>query len=282
MTRTGLSPRLGSHIQEPFATLHPLDAQTNGVVDGGFVRVTSRHGAAILRAHVSDAQRCGEIFAPIHWSAETSSNGRIGALVQPATDCFSGQPELKATATRAEPMTFRQEGFIITRHPLVLPPEIWSARISLDQAYGFSIATDSSAEKIAELITTQIGPCAHLEYHDAARGDCRIAFLADGILKACLFVSSGQQKPDWGAIKLLFRENDLDANTRRLLLSGCDASGLSDQGPTICACFGISLHAIRDLVTSGRAKSTEEIGAVLKAGTNCGSCVPELRRLIKQ
>ena len=83
-------------------------------------------------------------------------------------------------------------------------------------------------------------------------------------------------------MKTLFRSEDLDLNARRLLLSGCDASGLADQGPTVCACFGVSLHAIRVLVTSGQATSPEDIGAILKAGTNCGSCVPELRRLIKQ
>jgi len=28
--------------------------------------------------------------------------------------------------------------------------------------------------------------------------------------------------------------------------------------------------------------SAEDIGAVLKAGANCGSCVPELKRLLTQ
>ena len=34
MTRSGRSPRLGSHLPEPFVEIHPDDAAAAGVVDG--------------------------------------------------------------------------------------------------------------------------------------------------------------------------------------------------------------------------------------------------------
>jgi NAD(P)H-nitrite reductase large subunit len=45
------------------------------------------------------------------------------------------------------------------------------------------------------------------------------------------------------------------------------------------ACFGVKSQAILSAIADG-ARSTEAIGAQLNAGTNCGSCLPELRRMI--
>ena len=97
MTRTGLSPRLASHLAEPFVEIHPDDAFPLGLRDGDFARVTTRYGSAILKANVTPAQRKGSLFVPIHWSDTNASSARIGEMVNPATDPFSGQPEAKAT-----------------------------------------------------------------------------------------------------------------------------------------------------------------------------------------
>ena len=48
----------------------------------------------------------------------------------------------------------------------------------------------------------------------------------------------------------------------------------------ICACFGVGLDVIREALASGRRANVEEIGTALRAGTNCGSCLPELRRIV--
>jgi assimilatory nitrate reductase catalytic subunit len=49
----------------------------------------------------------------------------------------------------------------------------------------------------------------------------------------------------------------------------------------VCACFGVGRDTICNAIAAG-ARSAGEIGAKLKAGTNCGSCIPELKRLIAQ
>ncbi|MNL51243.1 Nitrate reductase [compost metagenome] len=65
--------------------------------------------------------------------------------------------------------------------------------------------------------------------------------------------------------------------SRLALLSGRSPGG-TDPGPTVCACFGVGLNAIRAAFEAGAA-TAEEIGAQLRAGTNCGSCLPEIRRI---
>jgi assimilatory nitrate reductase catalytic subunit len=57
--------------------------------------------------------------------------------------------------------------------------------------------------------------------------------------------------------------------------------GLVSAGPIVCACFGVGRTTICAAIAAG-AQSAAEIGARLNAGTNCGSCIPELKRLIAQ
>jgi assimilatory nitrate reductase catalytic subunit len=66
-----------------------------------------------------------------------------------------------------------------------------------------------------------------------------------------------------------------------MLLSGKSAGGLASSGPVVCACFGVGRNTICDAIAAG-AGAVAEIGVQLKAGTNCGSCIPELKRLIAQ
>jgi NAD(P)H-nitrite reductase large subunit len=51
-------------------------------------------------------------------------------------------------------------------------------------------------------------------------------------------------------------------------------------GPIVCACFSVGLATIRATIQSGTATSVEAIGQALRAGTNCGSCLPELKRIV--
>jgi assimilatory nitrate reductase catalytic subunit len=64
-----------------------------------------------------------------------------------------------------------------------------------------------------------------------------------------------------------------------MLLSGKSSEGTAATGPIVCACFGVGRGTICETIVAG-ARTTAEIGAKLKAGTNCGSCIPELKRLI--
>src|SRR6201747_1496002 len=110
MTRTGISPRLSQHLPEPFVEIHPGDAARAGVADGDFARVTTDYGQCTLKVVVSERQPRGRLFAPIHWSAENASAARVGALVGPFTDPFSGQPENKATPATFEAYDYAQRG----------------------------------------------------------------------------------------------------------------------------------------------------------------------------
>jgi bacterioferritin-associated ferredoxin len=50
-------------------------------------------------------------------------------------------------------------------------------------------------------------------------------------------------------------------------------------GTTVCACFNVGRNAIQAAIFGG-CRDAPAIGKRLKAGTNCGSCIPELHRMI--
>jgi assimilatory nitrate reductase catalytic subunit len=68
---------------------------------------------------------------------------------------------------------------------------------------------------------------------------------------------------------------------RGRLLAGRLYDGTATEGPRVCACFGITRDAIRHAVVTHRLRNIAEIGVVLGAGTNCGSCVPELEEILR-
>ena len=103
MTRTGKAPRLLRHLFEPYAEIHPRDAARARILDGSLVRLATPFGTMIARAKITQDQRQGCVFVPMHWTGEMSSHGRVNVLVNPATDPVSGQPELKHTPLAIAP-----------------------------------------------------------------------------------------------------------------------------------------------------------------------------------
>jgi assimilatory nitrate reductase catalytic subunit len=279
MTRTGLSPRLGAHLPEPFVEIHPQDAAAIWLRQGDFARLISDHGSCILKVVVSDDQRRGSLFAPIHWSRSTSATC-VGDLVTADTDPHSGQPEAKATPVAIEPAPFAFRGFILSRQPVELPPHTWWSKVALARGHGFLIASNEGPVSWQGMAPRIFGPEPAAEYLDAERGSYRIIRFNAGRIDACLFIGPAQSAPSWDGMRVLFEAPEPPRAERRVLLSGKTADGIADAGALVCACFGVGANAVREAIASGLAANVEEIGKALRAGTNCGSCLPELKRIV--
>src|SRR5712671_6013535 len=283
MTRTGSSPRLGQHLPEPFVEVHPDDAIRFGVADGGFARVVTDYGQCTLKVAVSERQQRGMLFAPIHWSEANASTARVGALVAPFTDPFSGQPENKATPASIAPVEYVFRGFALSRSPLEMPPQapqVWWTRVAVAGGYGYLFADNADLARWQSWLRSVAGDDL-AEYKDLGGGVYRAASFAEGRIETCLFVGPARDAGDWDVVKQLFAADGLSDDQRRMLLSGKSIDGLASAGPIVCACFGIGRTTICDAIAAG-AGSAAQIGVQLKAGTNCGSCIPELKRLIAQ
>jgi assimilatory nitrate reductase catalytic subunit len=280
MTRSGLSPRLANHALEPFVEVHPADAAAIGLADGGFARLRSPYGACVLKVAITEGQQRGSLFAPIHWSDETASSARIGELVTPANDPYSGQPEAKATPAGIEPVQFAYRGFALARAPLALPADTWWARVTVANGIGLLMASNDEPTVWRERTAAMFAAAELAEYLDEPRGVYRMAAFLRGQLVGCLFLGKAEAAPSWDTVKALFEAEALGEIQRRTVLSGKSTDGVADPGPVICPCFGVGLNVILAAIASGAATGVDDIGRALRAGTNCGSCLPELKRIV--
>ena len=283
MTRTGMSQRLCAHSPEPFVEIHPNDAAAADLDDGGFARITTRYGSAILKVSITAGQQSGSIFAPIHWSDATAAHARVGDMVSGATDPLSGQPEAKATPARIERVDYAYRGFALTRRPITLPAGVWFARLAVAGGNGLLLATNDPPATCHDFAVRLMRDGTDFaEYVDQSRDLIRIAAFHSGRLEGVIFVGPAAAPPRWDVVRTLFASAALGESERRVLLSGRSGEGMAETGPLICACFEVGLAAIRDAIVTGAATDVAEIGRALRAGTNCGSCVPELRKILER
>ena len=276
MTRTALSPRLSAHLPEPFLEIHPDDAARAGVAPADLVRLTSPTGTAILRARLTDAVRPGQVFAPMHWTGETAPAARIDALVAAATDPVSGQPESKAGVVAIGRFDAAWYGFAVASRPMALRSEYWALARTWQGFRAELAGITPVADWEAEARRLFVAPDAKAtSIMDAARGAARVVLQEGGVVCGALFVA-----PTPVAVMRDYLAS-VPGTRAEGALTGCPPADTPDPGPVLCACFGVGVNTIVNAVTSGKAPSVDAIGAVLGAGTNCGSCRPEIAALLR-
>lgn len=282
MTRTGDVARLMAHAPEPALDINPADAARFGLVHGGFARITSAWGRAVARVHITSDQNPGAVFLPMHWTDELTVRGSAGRVVNPACDAISGQPELKHTPARVEPVAMRWEGVLFSRRRLRPRGFVYWTRTAVGGGYSYALAGAEPIEEAEILARSLIADPAPVEFRDRARASLRLAaFDASGALSECLLIAAPGALPDREWLAGLFNAGapvtDLD---RRTLLSARASMPGQSQGRIVCSCFGVGEQRILSALREERIGDVAALGRALRCGTNCGSCLPELKDLL--
>ena len=284
MTRTGKVPRLNAHVFEPFVQVQASDAQLYQLQGGGLAMLTSRHGSMLARVQVSEDQRPGSVFVPMHWNDAFAKSARVDALVAPITDPISGQPESKHTPVRVEPYRPAWQGFALSRERLDFADASYCACSRGAGYWRHELAGEALPENWRDWVKQFIADSAGLiEYRDAAMGRYRAACLQDGKLEAVFFIAPDQRLPEREWLSSLFNQAQIESADLAGLLSARPPKGaVSDTGRIICACNSVGEKTILNAIEAQGLDSVEAVGLCLKAGTGCGSCVPEIRRLLER
>lgn len=280
MTRTGLSARLSAHRPEPLVELHPADAARACVKDGDLVCLSSAVGTYVGRAKLTASQRPGDVFVPMHWNDRFAAHSVSGRLIAGHTDPFSGQPESKHCPVSIAPLHTQWSGLLIGAQALE-PDCDWWVRRPLDGAQALELAGTTQKQKTALIAQLdQMFGQDRLEVIDDKRGSSRFAWMRDGHLMAALFLSPEQPDivSEW--IAGLIGGDLSGPGDRAGILAGQAPKGQTAKGRMVCACFQVGLSAIETAIRQQALTSVEAIGAALKAGTGCGSCVPELKAIL--
>jgi len=282
MTRTGRVPRLMQHREFYTVCVNPVDALAVGVEEGALAQVRNGQGSVAALVTVDDAVPAGQVFSPIHWSDQFSANACINRLIPPVTDPVSGQPQLKYARVSLLPVAVAYWGLLLTRTQPDLPALAYWSRIPVPGGFLTLFAvresvqsTDVCHELLARLCRDEQ---RRIQYRDIADGDHREVAVANGqLVHACFIHPQRARLPerDWLAGQLSAGQCDDPAR----LLAGLDP-GTPSRGRLICSCWEIGEREIARAVMAG-ACTVERLGEQLRCGTQCGSCIPELKRLLQ-
>ncbi len=311
MSRSGTVGRLFGHEAEPSIELHPHDLQRLGLADGDLVHVTSRRGSVVLPARASAQLAPAQAFVAMHWGGEfvsgSSSVGEplagVNQLTVPAFCPVSKQPELKHAAVKVlkaelpwrllvlgwhdEPIALRERLRPLMRHfPFACCVPFGRERDGvLFRAAGHEPAPDELLAQLESAFALDGASADLLRYADRRRGQRRsLRLRGDGARATveALLLAGDTRAQSW-LVPLLQESRPAEAYGRFLLMpSATPPPGVAARGRQVCNCFDVAEPEIVAALASTHGTPEQRVAqvqAALGCGTQCGSCVPELRRL---
>ncbi|MFZ2306254.1 MAG: molybdopterin-dependent oxidoreductase [Rhodoferax sp.] len=316
MSRTGTLGRLFGHVAEPCIEMNPQDMAKRQLVEGDLVHVTGKRGSIVVPVQASTTLPLSQTFMAMHWGEEflsgSSSAGErlagVNALTNPAFCPSSKQPEFKHAAIKvlkAElPWSLLGVAWLPADHALQARERLKAlmARFAfasctpfgrersglLFRAAAYDAPDDAVLAEIESLLG--LGSADVLRYADKKRGQRRAIQLlganAAGERQLNAFVLAGDTSAQGWIKTLLQDELPAQAYGRLLLVpSATPPVALQARGKQICTCFNVSETAINAQLASCKGNPVQRLAqlqAALPCGTNCGSCLPEVKRLVLQ
>jgi assimilatory nitrate reductase catalytic subunit len=274
MTRTGLSPRLSKHRPEPLLEINPHDASSFGLSDRGLARISSAKGDAIFRICVTEDQRVGDVYVPMHWTDQFGNTGGSNAVVVGLVDPISGQPGLKKSAVRIAPVDPEWRGFLVSRRKPDIAQNVHWTGSQIPNGWMIELSGYDAIDAASLLPEGD-----KIEAFDAARGTQRYAVRGlDAALEAALYITRSGRLPDrdWIGDQL----GTASAAAPELLAARAMIPQ-ADRGPIICVCYDVGAKTIVQSIKEHQLETVEAVGCALNAGTNCGSCRPAIKALLE-
>ena len=305
MSRTGKVARLFEHVAAPALSMTKVDMARRGLQEGSLVRVRSRRGEVVLPVSGTEELRAGQVFLPMHWGSRFMAGLGINVLTLPTFDPFSKQPELKHAAVQVEKMDLPwhfvamaigepDEAATALARLAKLRTHLSAFEYASVGLFGHSqenvILRAAASVPLSASFVAQIDHILGLNdagdvlhYEDKRRDIGRKIRIKDGKL-AAVRLSGDAAAKDW-LQDWLAQGASVSHLTRMLLApSAKPPQDFTPRGRVICNCLNTSESEIMAQLKSIPMQSAHTLVALqgaLKCGTECGSCLPELRRIIQ-
>ncbi len=319
MSRTGTLGRLFGHVAEPCVELHPADMAELGLSEGQLVQVTSRRGQLLIPAMSHEGMGRQQAYIAMHWGEEAlggvDAHGRrvtgVNALTQPAFCPTSKQPELKHAAVRLSPADLPWKLLAVAWLPADQALSLrellngWMQRFPFTACVPFGREPDeqgrvgllfraaspapidgATLDELAELMG--IGGASVMRYDDPKQGQQRrmqVEQTEQGRRLRAFLMVGDLASEKW--IRPLLQDDLPVDELGSALLSPGDAPPIAtaNRGKQVCTCFNVSDIAIVEVLGRCAGSADQRLANLqgeLRCGTNCGSCLPALRKLVQQ
>src|SRR5262249_9372973 len=168
-----------------------------------------------------------------------------------------------------------------------LSDALWWSKAPITGGFAFELAgwhplqQEVHSESVLRRLLSIPAEAELVSYSDPRKAMYRYAGILHGRLAACVFFGPpGADFAGVGQAKALL-DTDPPPVKRIALLAGAHGSNAKAVGKIVCSCFSVSEDNTLAAVQADGLTSTAQIGARLRAGTNCGSCIPELKKLLQ-
>ena len=284
MTRTAKSARLLSHIDTPGLMMHPEDAEGQQLKARELVTVRNATGLLHLPIEVSSQVRKGTVFANMHWNDTFASNACADKLIPSNVDPISGQPEFKAVPVSIEPWRVGCYGYLLSvEKPNVDDLDYWTMH-EVDHGWQLHFALKSTPDDLGGWLVTTVSTIDRsgvetIDYTDPARGDKRCIRYSGHRVMETVFISD---RPIDVSYEWLRKSIGIEVEDSLRILSGVPEEPTQNKGDVVCACLGIGKVELQRTLDSGESKSVQELINTTGAGSNCGTCLPELAGFVNE
>jgi assimilatory nitrate reductase catalytic subunit len=301
MSRTGTVAQLFNHAGEPVIQMNADDMSRRSIKNGEIVKVSNKRGSLVLAAQLSDEVQASQTFIAMHWGSQFMHGLGVNALMPPAFDKTSKQPELKHTAIRIEKLSLPWRMTVMRSiQNLDMLEKVRGLLANFDYAtcglfgrqnehhVGMLIlraahtqAPDSELIEQIDQILAMTNDMPLLNYQDAKRG-----------ISKRILVTNDSGKPEVTGVRLVgetlatdwlkevMTSGEFTAELRRWALAPLSnpPAGQRSRGKIICNCLDVAENDIIETIQLGADLIT--LQNKLKCSTECGSCMPELKRLV--
>jgi assimilatory nitrate reductase catalytic subunit len=303
MSRTGNVAQLYNHAEEPVIHMSTDDMMRRSIKNGDIVKVSNMRGSLVLPVQMSDEVKPSQTFIPMHWGSQSMHGLGVNALMPSAYDQVSKQPELKHTAVKLEKLDLPWRMTVMrTIHSLDVLQKLRAYLSHFEYAScglfgretenhdGMLIlraahteAPDEQVIQDIDMLLGMTGDAPLLNYLDAKRG----------ISKRILVETNSVNKSEVTGVRLVgetlaaawlkdvMGTGEFSPELRRWALAPLNAppAGQRSRGKIVCNCLDVAENEIIDNIQLGADLLT--LQNKLKCGTQCGSCVPELKQLVR-
>ncbi len=290
MTRTGRTGRLFSHDPEACLSMNPEDMKSRQLLSGDIVRVKSRRGEMLVSLRSDADIRQGQAYLPMHWGGRFTGRLGVNGLTTGDFDPVSKQPELKHAAVMVEKVELAwtvsvlRSGdaleFMEKAQPVLKHFDYASCTLFGREETIFSLRGGCLSKPDIDLvreIDKAFGMDADdcMAYRDIGSGIDKLVKIDEGRATGVRFVGESAAR-EW-LMEAMASRADVSLVRKWLLAPMSAPPAVEMRGRIVCNCLDVSESEI-----VGSGLDLAGLQEKYKCGTQCGSCLPEIRKLLKQ
>lgn len=273
MTRTGHIAHLAASELEPTVYMNTLSATQNRLKAGQLIKLFQPTSNTGIYAKVAIDEGLGfqELFMSMHWAGRYGGESSVNAIVNSVKDPISGQPAFKSSYVEVQDAAVKTYGMFIGTQ-FDSGKFLYSAFQAESNLGIWRFAHDKRPKKQSFCRTEK----SRRITIDIALGWLAVDYDLVGdvrIIRSVLVVSSEPIQTDYTKFTgLIGKPMEL---SQLLTITQSQSSA-----KLVCSCFRVTDKQIHDAMEKQDCTSLTQLQNKLKCGTNCGSCVSQIKQML--